>query len=100
MSDVQLSTQLLNDAALNKYDVAILVSGDRDIVPAMEMVKSDYQNKRIVVAFPPMRNCDDLRYTAHAYIHILEKNLKESIFPLTVQDNLGNFTTCPLEWRQ
>jgi uncharacterized LabA/DUF88 family protein len=99
MSDVQLSTQFLHDAASNKFDVAILVTGDRDIVPAMEMVKSDYLNKRIVVAFPPMRTCDDLRSVTHAYIHIVEKNLKDSLFPLTVQDMVGNSATCPTEWQ-
>lgn len=99
MSDVQLATQFLGDAALNRFDVAILVSGDRDIVPAIEIVKNDYPNKRIVTAFPPMRTCDDLRNVTDAYIHIVEKNLKGNLFPLTVRNSVGNHSSCPQNWR-
>lgn len=40
-SDVNLSVHLLNDAWLNSYDCAIVVSNDSDIAEAMKLVKAN-----------------------------------------------------------
>jgi uncharacterized LabA/DUF88 family protein len=98
MSDVQLATQLVSDALTNKFDVALLVTGDRDLVPALEVVRQETPKKRIVMAFPPMRSCDDLRYAAHAYIHVTESVLETSLFPDVISDSVGNAVVRPQEW--
>jgi len=98
MSDVQLATQLVLDALKDRFDVALIVTGDRDLVPALEVVRKEKPDKRIVVAFPPMRSCDDLRHAAHAYIHVTESVLKVSLFPDVVSDSVGNATVRPQEW--
>ncbi len=46
--DVSLAVELLEHALLNHYDVAILVSGDRDFVPVIQKVQS--VGKRVEVA--------------------------------------------------
>lgn len=38
--DVLLATDLIKDAFRNKYDIALLVSGDSDFVPAVDLVQS------------------------------------------------------------
>jgi uncharacterized LabA/DUF88 family protein len=98
MTDVQLASHLVSDAHKGDFDVALLISGDRDLVPAIEMVKKELTTKRIVVVFPPMRSCDDLRNVAHAYIHVTEAVLKASLFPDVVTDAIGNSATRPQSW--
>jgi len=98
MTDVQLATHLVADGFRDRYDTALVISGDRDLVPADEVCRDELSTKRIVAAFPPMRSCDDLKRVAHAYIHITEKELKNSLFLAEVSDVVGNKVTCPLEW--
>jgi len=47
--DVALATEMVAGAFRDAYDVAILVSGDRDYVPAVERVRTE--GKRVEVAF-------------------------------------------------
>jgi len=44
-SDVNLAVHLLNDAWLNKYDCAIVVSNDSDLAEALRIVKNDLRKK-------------------------------------------------------
>lgn len=46
---MQTATELVTGALRDTYDVAIVVSGDRDFVPAVERVRSE--GKRVEVAF-------------------------------------------------
>lgn len=48
--DTQLSTDMTKGAALNEFDVAILVSGDGDYKSAADIVKNTFQ-KRIEMLF-------------------------------------------------
>ena len=47
--DVALATEMLAGAFRDSYDVAILVSGDRDFVPAIERIRAE--GRRVEVAF-------------------------------------------------
>ncbi len=50
-SDVNLALQVLNDAWLNLYDCAVIVSNDSDLAMALRLVKS--QNKKVVGLITP-----------------------------------------------
>jgi uncharacterized LabA/DUF88 family protein len=97
MSDVQMATHLITDAFDNNFDVALVVTGDKDIVPAIEICKEKFPVKRIVSVFPPMRSCDDLRFTSDAYIHVTEQVLKKSMFPDIINKG-GQVIERPKEW--
>jgi len=49
--DVRLSIDLVRMAIHDEYDAAVVLSGDGDIVPAIETVIQDY-NKEVFVALP------------------------------------------------
>jgi uncharacterized LabA/DUF88 family protein len=98
MTDVQLSTELVSDAYKNKYDTAIIISGDRDLVPAIETIRSNPPNKRVIVIFPPMRTNKDLMGVANAYLHITEKELEKSLLPPAITKTGGYVLNCPSEW--
>lgn len=54
-SDVNIAIHLLNEAHLDNFDKAIVITADSDLVPAIEMVKMNFPNKEIIVATPPNR---------------------------------------------
>ena len=51
-SDVNLAAHLVNDAWLNAYDCAVVVSNDSDIAEAMRLVKEHHPAKRIGLLLP------------------------------------------------
>ncbi len=60
-SDVNLALHILNDAWLEAYDCAVLVSNDSDLAESLRMVKAQHQRK-IGLIFP---NTDAKRYPSH-----------------------------------
>lgn len=44
-SDVNLAVHVLNDAWLNKYDCAVIISGDADYLQAIRLVKKPFPGK-------------------------------------------------------
>ena len=61
--DVYLATDLIRGAYENLYDIAIIVSGDADFIPAIKLVQKN--GKKVINAFFPksssylLRNCCD-----------------------------------------
>lgn len=51
-SDVNIAVHLLNDAWLNNYDCAIIVSNDSDLAEAMRLVKEHHPNKLLGLVMP------------------------------------------------
>jgi uncharacterized LabA/DUF88 family protein len=51
-SDVNIAVHLLNDAWLNNYDCAIIVSNDSDLAEAMKLVKKHHPNKILGLIMP------------------------------------------------
>ena len=54
-SDVNLAVHLLNDAWLDKYDCAVLISNDSDLAEAIKLVKQHHK-KKIGLLLPPRCN--------------------------------------------
>ena len=50
-SDVNLAVHLVNDAWLDRYEAALVVSNDTDLVEAVRVVKNE-RNKQIIIANP------------------------------------------------
>jgi uncharacterized LabA/DUF88 family protein len=51
-TDVNIALYLLRDAHLNKFDRALLMSGDSDLAPAVRMVRQLYPEKDIRIIAP------------------------------------------------
>ena len=82
--DVSLACEMLEHALLNHYDVAIVVSGDRDFVPAIQRVQA--AGKRVeVAAFEDVYN-DECKRAADVY-YVLDKMPIMSMS--SPSDNLG-----------
>jgi len=63
--DVSLACEMLEHALMNHYDIAIVVSGDQDFVPAMQKVQS--AGKRVEVAAFDQSYNEECKRTADIY---------------------------------
>jgi len=99
MTDVNIATQLIFDAFANVFDIAIIVSGDSDLVPPIREIKRHITAKRIYVAFPPARYSNELRKASHERFRINAEMLENSQFPDQVHLARGYTLTRPESWK-
>ena len=99
MTDVNIATHLLVDAYQDKYDMAMLISGDSDLVPPIKAVHENFPAKRVFVAFPPKRHNNTVSLVAKGSMIVGRKKLAESQFPKTIQKAADGFIlTKPNDW--
>ena len=99
MTDVNIAVAMLTDAYQNRFDTALLISGDSNLTGPLLEIRQHFPNKRVVVAFPPERQSARLKKEAHAYFVISRKTLKDSQFPDYVPKSDGFVLSRPQEWR-
>jgi len=99
MTDVNIAVALLEDALDDRFDTAILVSGDSDLTAPVEAIRRRYPKKRVVVAFPPDRHSAQLARAASATVTIGRTILKDSQLPDRVQKSDGYVLKRPSTWR-
>lgn len=79
-TDVNIALKIVSEAVLGNYDTGILVSGDTDMIPAIETVKNLSLNKRLGVIFPLNRFTNELKETADFNLQIKKSTLLDSLF--------------------
>lgn len=99
MSDVNLAVALLTDAFDDRFDTALVVSGDSDLKTPVEAVRARFPEKRVVVVFPPERRSFELQRAAHAWFTVGEGHLRASQLPDTVTSTTGVPLHRPASWR-
>lgn len=65
-SDVNIASHMLLDASRNRFDAALVISGDGDLATPIQMVVSEF-NKPVVVLNPQRRSSYHLQQVATAY---------------------------------
>lgn len=98
MTDVNIATQIIIDAYQDKYDAAILVSGDSDLVPPIRSVHENFKNKRVAVFFPPKRFNNSISAVAKGSLIIGRKKLMDSQFGPEVPKKGGYILKKPSVW--
>lgn len=99
MTDVQIATQMLADAFMDRFDVALLLSADSDLVPPTRTIRRLFARKRIVVCFPPERRSVALLRAANAELTMPVVALERSQLPDAVAKPDGHVLHRPAEWR-
>jgi uncharacterized LabA/DUF88 family protein len=56
----------MSDAYEDRFDVAMLISGDSDLTGPVEAIRKIYPQKKIIIAFPPNRISIQLKQIANA----------------------------------
>lgn len=90
---------LLQYAILDKYDRAVIISGDTDMIPAVKAVRATFPSKQIGVILPIGRSSEDLLKHADFHHKMREHHLASSRFPDQVQLADNSLIECPVSWR-
>lgn len=99
MTDVNIACALLEDAYRDRYDTALIISGDSDLTPPIRLVRSAFPAKRVVVVFPPKRHSESLRQAAHGHFALGQDRLRASQLPDAIVLAGGHTLHRPPEWR-
>ena len=93
-SDVNLATHLLHDAHLGRFDVAVIVSNDSDLLGPVRIVREELG--KIVGALNPHQNPSRAMLPHLDFYKPIRKGvLQASQFPNVLTDQHGNFTKPP-----
>ena len=96
-SDVNLATHLIHDAHLNKYDVAVVISNDSDLLMPIQLVRSDL--KKVVGILNPQTHPSRALLPHTDFIKKIRPGaLAAAQFPLQIVDHKGNVITKPVSW--
>jgi len=99
MTDVNIATAMLEDAFLGRCEMAVVVSGDSDLVPPIRAVRRNFPDRQVVVAFPPKRaKSNELKQAATRYVKIWEDTLRRCQMPQIVIHSNGTEFHCPERW--
>ena len=95
-SDVNLASHLLLDAFRNRFECAVVMTGDSDLLTPVQIVMEELR-KPVGVINPQKNPCRVLERQATFYKHIRISTLKKSQFPFQLKDEKG-FVLKPGEW--
>jgi uncharacterized LabA/DUF88 family protein len=99
MTDVNIATEMLVDAFENRFDTALLISADSDLVGPINAIKKNFPQKRIIVFFPPKRSSLALKNAADIQLSIGHGLLAQSQFPNKVIRADGFILSRPSQWQ-
>ncbi len=99
-TDVNIAIYLMKLAFQDEFDTAYIISGDSDLVPAIEQIKTMFPYKQIKCIIPIARSAEHIKNTCDSHHRMKEKHLRTSQFPnKIVIDTQRNFVlTKPTEW--
>jgi len=97
-TDVQIAISLFKASIDGIYDKAIIISGDSDLIPALQAVKTKFPLKTIHLLFPPNRASESLKKVADSYSRIKEGHLRGSQFPNVIDLGNNQALSKPSEW--
>ena len=98
MTDVNIATQLLVDTYDDRYDTAIIVSGDSDLTMPVRQIRNRFPNKRLIIAFPPTRRSAELKKAAHGHFVIGADKLRQNLLPNEITTPSGYVLKRPARW--
>jgi uncharacterized LabA/DUF88 family protein len=97
MTDVNIATEMLTDAFQNKFDTALLISGDGDLTTPVKRI-AQAVGKRIVLVYPPDRRSFALEAVASTHMFLGRQHLANCQFPLHVRKANGFMLSRPAAW--
>ncbi len=99
MTDVNIATQLLCDAYEDRFDTALIVSGDSDLTTPVRQLRARFPHKRVIIALPPKRRSHELTTAANGHFIINETAFRHSQLPTTVTKPDGFSLHRPNHWK-
>ena len=97
-TDVQIAITLFKASIDDICEKAIIVSGDSDLIPAINAAKAKFPLKIIHSLFPPRRTSESLKKVADLYSRIRERHFIGAQFPDDIDLGNGQILTKPSKW--
>lgn len=97
-TDVSIAVTLVEDGVAQLFDVALLISGDSDLCPAVRSLKRVRPDRRVIAVFPPKRHSSELGRTADGVLRISDANIRRSQLPASVPSPAGISLRRPNYW--
>ncbi|WP_196893758.1 NYN domain-containing protein [Aureivirga marina] len=97
MTDVNIAMEMVKGAYKDIYDVAILISGDSDLIPPIKSVQQLF-SKKVFVVFPPNRHNNSVKNAADFSMNLGRGKISQSQFPLKITLQNGHNIKKPSVW--
>lgn len=94
-SDVNLASHLLHDAHLGRYECAVVISGDSDLLEPVRLVMTEL-HLPVGVLNPQKHPCAVLKKQATFYKHLRPNFVAAAQLPHTLTDQHGTFHKPPV----
>jgi hypothetical protein len=99
-TDVNIAVSIVADAAAGASDIALIISADSDLCPAIRTARSLNSRRGMIVAFPPRRSSFEIRSLIRGAFTVAAVDLRNSLLPDTVSDpTTGRTYKRPGKWR-
>lgn len=98
-TDVNIAIRLFELAVQDKYDKAIIISGDTDLIPAVKAVQKTFPAKKIGVVIPIGRASEDLKLQTDFHHKMKLHHMRSSRFEDVITLNDGSALECPTRWK-
>ena len=96
-TDVHLSAQFVADSIKGRMSEALIISGDGDYLPAIQIAQRSAPGILLSVAFPPGRRSKRIQAAFPSSFVIGEAKIRQSQLPETVQDTQWAYRR-PTKW--
>ena len=96
-TDINIAITLLADGMTDKFDTALILSGDSDLAPVITKLKKLCPSKKVGIIVPQNQSAMNLKQHADFFKKIQDRDLKKSQLPEQVTYN-GNVITAPVGW--
>jgi uncharacterized LabA/DUF88 family protein len=99
-TDVNIAVSIVADAAAGASDLALVLSADSDLCPAVRTARSLNPGRGMIAAFPPRRSSFEIRSLIPGAFTVAAVDLRNSLLPDTVSDPAtGQMYKRPGKWR-
>lgn len=98
-TDVNIALKLFEMAVQDRYDRAIIISGDTDLLPAIKTVRITFPNKQIGVVLPIGKRSEDMKNNTDFHFKMREHQLADSQFDDVVKLSDNSQIERPLNWK-
>ncbi|MDR0741510.1 MAG: NYN domain-containing protein [Rickettsiales bacterium] len=96
-TDINIAISILSDAIQDKFDTALILSGDSDLAPVITKLKKLFPTKKVGIILPPYQYGAELVDKADYAKKIHKSNLRRSLLPSSIK-YLGIVINAPNGW--
>jgi uncharacterized LabA/DUF88 family protein len=84
-TDVNIAVSLVSDTAREASDIALIISADSDLCPAIRTARTLSASRGMIAAFPPARSSFEIRTLIPGAFTIAAADLRNSLLPDSVE---------------